>query len=364
MSEKEYNLRPKIDFVKSREEFCAVSSARMRMALEVASQVHAKDIRVTTQEPYVNHCMAVAEILKQWGADEDTQIAGLLHDTVEDHPDLISLEQVRQMFGDRVTRLVDGVTNENTNKKSQEKVAREAQEELGIILLKCADRLHNLSTMNGFDEERKRAKAQETLEFYVPLAESLGLWQVKNALADIAFSFAQPERYQYVKEKIDQDPRLNSWFISRTGDQLSKILSDAGVKAVIEHQVGGYWELSEKQIKTGKRFEEITDVVSFRVLILDEADIESCYTAREIIRERYRKLLDQERSDDYLVMPAMNGYSALHDTYRLNQGNIEVAFTTVKKERFNNWGIASMSDAELKRNPDRYKTSLKRAFQN
>lgn len=363
MAECEYNLRPRIDFEKSREEFCMECTPREYQALMVATAIHQDDIRLTTGEPYLNHCLAVTNILRAWGADEDTRIAGLLHDTIEDHPEKITLEEIREMFGERVARLVDGVTRETTDALYLEKVAREAMEELNIVLLKCADRLHNLSTMDGFSDEKKALKAWETLEFYVPMAESLGLWQVKNALADIAFSFADPTRYKEVKESIDGDRRLNSEFIRITTNEINELLANAGMKMTVEHQVGGYWELSEKQIKSGKKFEEITDVVSFRVLSHDENNLGECYKAMGIVRTKYGRLLCQVRSDDYLAVPAMNGYSALHDTYSFEEGNVEIAFTTRKRERFNNWGIASLSDEEIKRNPDKFKDSLSHAIQ-
>ena len=133
----------------------------------------------------------------------------------------------------------------------------------------------------------------------------------------------------------------------------------------MEHQVGGYWELSEKQKKSGMRsdsrpkdFADITDVVSFRVITNDEQNIGECYRAMGIVRAKYYKLLQQSRSDDYLVTPAINGYSALHDTYKTKEGNIEVAFTTHKREQFNNWGVASLSLDELRMDPDKYKRKL------
>lgn len=364
-------MRPGVDFDINRERFCANASERVLQALEIATEIHCKDTRRTTGEPYVNHCIAVANILLQWGADEDLIVAGLLHDTVEDHPDKITLEQIRELFGERVAHLVDGVskfktpTGKDNDFETLRKVAMETLIEPGVAMVKLADRLHNMNTMEGFPEEKKLAKAKETLAVYVPMAESLGLWQVKNALADVSFRYTDPERYKYVKEKIDCDPRLNKDFIEGTEIKLREVLADAGIVATVEHEVGGYWELSEKQRKSAmradsrpKEFVDITDVVSFRVIVENEEDLTKCYLAMGVVRNNFKHLLVQNRSDDYLVEPATNGYSAFHDTYKVREGNIEVAFTTRKRENFNNWGVASISQEELKNDPDKYKRKM------
>lgn len=370
MIENRTGLRPAVSYEVSEEEFVLNKSDRVLSALMLASEVHRDDVR-RTGEKYICHCTAVAEILYRWGADEEEVIAGLLHDTVEDHPEALNLEQVESVFGERVAHLIDGVTKLKSYSEKEgdfetlRKVTRETLVEPGIAKVKLADRLHNMLTMSAFSVEKQKMKASETLAVYVPLAESLGLWQVKNALADISFSYIDPDRFAKVKEKIDIDPRLNEEFIKRTEEDIRKVLVEAGIEATVEHQVGGYWELSEKQKKSAmrsdsrpKEFADITDVVSFRVITLSGESTGECYRAMGSVRTRYCKLLQQSRSDDYLAIPAINGYSALHDTYKLREGNIEVAFTTRKREDFNNWGVASLSLAELRMDPDRYKRKL------
>lgn len=364
------SFRPAVGLEVSGGEFLAGKSERIKTAFALATKVHKFDKR-RTGEPYVYHSMAVAEILRRWGADEDEMVAGLLHDTVEDHPDLISLEQIRDLFGERVAHLVDGVSKLKTSSGKDDdfetlrKVTRETLIEPGVAKIKLADRLHNMLTMQTFPPEKQIAKAKETLAVYVPLAESLGLWQVKNALADASFSYTDSVRFNEVKNKIDTDPRLNEGFIRKTEEEIRKMLMDAGIEAVVEHQVGGYWELSEKQKKSGmmadsrpKDFADITDVVSFRVVLFDEQNTDGCYLALGMVRRLYHGLLQQNRSDDYLETPALNGYSALHDTFKLKEGNIEVAFTTTKREKFNNWGVASLSLEEIRKDPEKYKRKL------
>ncbi|HSV94718.1 MAG TPA: HD domain-containing protein [Spirochaetia bacterium] len=370
MIESRTGLRPTVSCVASEAEFVADKNDRVLSALALANEIHKEDFR-KTGEQYIVHCIVVAEILCRWGADEDEIIAGLLHDTVEDHPEAITLEKIEMVFGERVAHLVDGVSKfrtssgDNNDFETLRKVTRETLVEPGIAKVKLADRLHNMLTMESMPLESRVAKAKETLAVYVPLAESLGLWQVKNALADISFSYIDPVRFNEVKQKIDGDPRLNEIFIGKTEEDIRRVLVAGGVNASVEHQVGGYWELSEKQKKSAmrsdsrpKEFADITDVVSFRVITDNEENVGECYLSMGLVRTRYHKLLQQSRSDDYLATPAINGYSALHDTYKLNEGNIEVAFTTTKRERFNNWGVASLSIEELRTDPDKYKRKL------
>lgn len=291
MTEKREGLRPTVCFEVSEEEFLAGKSVRVIEAYKLAFGVHELDKR-KTGEPYIFHCTAVAEILGRWGADEDEIVAGLLHDAVEDHPDILSLEQIEKGFGERVAHLVDGVSKFRTPSgkdndfETLRKIARETLFEPGVAKVKLADRLHNMQTLEAFSDDKQREKARETLAMYVPLAESLGLWQVKNALADISFSYMDPVRYNEVKNKIDGDPRLNEGFIRKTEEDIRGALVEAGVSAVVEHQVGGYWELSEKQKKSGmisdshpKEFSDITDVVSFRVILEGEQNKKECYSA-------------------------------------------------------------------------------------
>lgn len=354
----------------SKEEFAAGKSEKILLALALASEIHKDDFR-KSGEPYIQHCIVVAEILCQWGADEEEIIAGLLHDAVEDHPETISLEKIGKEFGERTAHLVDGVTKiKSVSEKEGDfqallKVTRETLYEPGIAKIKLADRLHNMLTRGPFSPERSKIKGNETLAVYVPLAESLGLWQVKNALANISFSFVDPKKYLKVKEKIDADPRLDEKFIKTTEENIRKILIEAKIPVNVSHAIGSYWSLSEKEKKSGMRsdsrpkdFTDITDVVSFRVTIDDEINTGECYRALGVVRGNYYKQLQLSRSDDYLAIPAINGYSALHDTYKFEEGNIEIAFTTRKREQYNNWGVAGLSRSELLSNPERYKRKL------
>jgi len=371
MLERFLRLRPEQKMEVSTEEFVADKSERVMTAVWLAIQVHEGDFRKGTGEPYSTHCLAVANILDRWGADEDEIIAGLLHDTYEDHPDRLSLDQIEDVYGERVANLVAGVTKlksregERNEFETLRKVTRESYIEPGVALVKLADRLHNMTSLECLPIDRQRVKAEETISVYVPLAESLGLWQVKNALADLAFRYLEQNRFNSVREIIDRDPRLTVDFIQSMEGELGRIILGAGIKARIEHQVGGYWELAEKQKRSSMRadsrpksFADITDVVSFRVVVEDDDQLDECYRAMGLVRLAFADRLVQNRHDDYLVIPSINGYSAIHDTFKFREGNVEVAFTTDEKEKFNNWGVASVSKEELRRDPDRFRRKL------
>lgn len=334
-------------------------SERVKLALKLATEIHHEDRRKVTGEPYVNHCVAVASILEKWGADEDEMVAGLLHDTWEDHPDLINLEIIEEIFGARVAFLVDGVTKLKTKEgeKSEfetlRKVTRESLIDVGVAKIKLADRKHNMMTMEGMKPETTKKKAKETLAVYAPLAESFGLWQVKKELEDLAFRYFDPERYGQIKEMVDVDPRLSTSFVLGLEREISEKLLEFGLELQVEHQVGGYWEISEKQKKRGMRggsmsqsIAEIPDVISFRV-VGSEEKAEECYMAMGIVRMFFGEKLLASRHQDLLTEPAVNGYSALKDVYMFDQGSLEVSFTTAKRERFNNWGVTTLPNGEM-----------------
>lgn len=362
-------IRPEV-CGKTAAEFCAEKNERVMLAFEVAREIHRNDKRKLTGEPYLNHCVAVADILEQWGAGEDVVVAGLLHDTVEDHPDLISFKTIEELFGSKVARMVDGVTKmktisgERNEFETLRKVTRDSLIEPGVAMIKLADRLHNMKTLDALKPHRQLIKAKETLAVYAPLAESFGLWQVKNALQDWSFRYLDPLRFEAVSRVIDSDPRTKPEFIMTKEKEIGDYLRSYGLDVEVEHQVGGYWELAEKQRRSSMRadtkpksFFDLTDVVSFRILLSDH-NLAGCYAAMGILRMKYGQELDNERHDDMLIQPATNGYSALHDTYKFKEGNVEIAITTKTREKFNNWGVMSLSEDELRENPEKYARKL------
>lgn len=370
MKEKSTELRPAKEFCRSAEEYAQNCNKRLGLALKVASEIHINDRRKVGNEPYINHCVAVASILESWRADEDEQVAGLLHDTVEDHPDLIDLEFIAENFGGRVAFLVDGVTKlktragERSEFETLRKVTRESLIDVGVAKLKLADRKHNMATMEGMKPETQRKKAKETLKVYATLAESFGMWQVKTELEDLSFQYFDSERYTEIKRMVDMDPRLDMEKVFALESEILSNLEKHGLKVSVEHRVGGYWEISEKQKKRGirggslsKSISEIPDVLSIRVLT-DEENIVDCYKAMGVVRMMYKKAFLENRHQDLLREPAVNGYSALKDTYAFDEGSVEVCFTSKEREEFNNWGVTVYSAQETVDNKELFTRKL------
>lgn len=366
----EFSLRPRISFENRPENFGEELSDSVRSAIDLAVEIHKDDKRKVSGEPYVFHCIAVASILEKWGADEDEIIAGLLHDTLEDHPDMINLDLIRELFGNRVMSLVDGVTVLKTAEEKTDylgtlkKITKKSLIEPGVAMIKLADRLHNMMEQEGMKPESQKRNSLETLRFHGPLAESFGLWQVKNMLEDLAFQYLDPVKFWRTKQVIDTDPRLEMSFITRIENEISQELKRCGIGAEVEHQVGGYWEVVNKQKKLAMKantwsnsFSAITDVISFRVLV-EEGDLTACYQAMGAVRLLYGIRIEKRRHDDYLGVPSVNGYSALHDTYKFDEGNIEIAFTTKDRERFNNWGVVSIDKKLLLESPEKFVRKL------
>lgn len=360
MKEGDLILRPRINYQNTPEEFGEGKSERLRLALELACEIHVGEERKTPPfEPYVNHCITVASILESWGSNEDEKIAGLLHDSVENHEDLINLEKIKELFGERVAFLVDGVTKLKSHEgevdefETLRKVTKDSLIDVGVAKIKLADRKHNMMTMEGMKLETQNKKAKETLTVYAPLAESFGMWQVKKELEDLAFIYFDPSRYEEIKRMVDGDPRLRESFVLGLEREIKQRVEEFGLEVQLEHQVGGYWEISEKQKKRGIRggsmsssVAEIPDVISFRVIGKKEKD-EECYLTMGIVRMMFPEQLIASRHQDLLVETAVNGYSALKDVFVFEEGSVEVSFTTEAREKFNNWGVTVLEKIDV-----------------
>ncbi len=345
-------MRPKYEFVQKFQEFELGKSARIIEALELAVAVHEGEKRKTPPyEDYVEHCIAVASVLESWGSDEDEVVAGLLHDSVENHPDKINLKVIKNRIGERVAFLVDGVTKlkSRTGEKSEfetlRKVTRESLIDPGVARIKLADRVHNMLTMDGMKTETQLKKAKETLAVYAPMAEAFGMWEVKNLLQDLAFPYFDLLKYEQIKQVVDGDVRLSVEFINGMEELIVTEMKKYGINVEVGHSLGGYFEIYEKQKRRGMRggssvsgIAEIPDVISFRV-ILPNNEMEKCYSAMGVMRMKLPQSLMVSRHVDELQEKAVNGYSALKDVYVFEEGAVEICFTTKEREHFNKWGF-------------------------
>jgi GTP pyrophosphokinase len=330
-------------------------------AFELGAKAH-KDQKRLTGEPYfTHHCLPVSNILISWGIRDETVIAAaLVHDVEEDAPE-IGLEGIKARLGEEVARLVDGVTKFKAASKSEEdketlrKVLEFTMLDPRVAMIKLADRLHNMMTLEAMPPEKQKKKASETLLVYARLAESLGMWVVKTQLEDLAFPFVDPVLYQKIRAEVDSDPRLNQDFIYEWSNNLFSLANDDNLKINIEYRLNGYWRLAEKRKKAALRglcdlndFRQINDLISFRVIV--DTEKQADYLMGRINRI-FSGLVDPDRFDMFVgENTKFNGYSALQTTLNVPVDHrvlpIEVAVVTREEEEFNKWGVATLIDRD------------------
>lgn len=320
------------------------ATPRTERARAFATQAHANQAPRKSGEPYIAHPEEVVGILSDWGIrDEALLCAGWLHDVLEDTD--ITPVNLTSEFGEDVVRLVTSVSHlsENSTRES-ESVLKGSYLDPRVAILKLADRLHNMRTLEFIPREKQLEKANETLRVYAALAESLGIWVVKTELEDLAFRYARRGQFESNQARIDSDPRLTRLFTSHISTLLASLLEEHSIPGAIEARQNGYWSTFTKKQRsavaakgTTDDFSHINDLVSFRVTVPTEED---CYQLLHFVHKHFGLSVDYDRLD--LFMEAnrrVNGYSAIQTTIQSNQGPIEIAITTREMEEFNNWGV-------------------------
>ncbi len=278
-----------------------------------AAQAH-KDQRRSSGELYITHPLAVASILASLRLDISTIITALLHDTVEDTH--ITLDDIRHRFGDEVARLVDGVTKigqiqfrsfEHKQAENFRKMILATAQDLRVLLVKLADRLHNMRTLGFMREDKRRHISQETMQLYAPLAHRLGIHWIKQEMEDIAFSYLEPEAYQFVLNQMKE--RLD--FLHETRTKLESVLQEAldrqGIQAKVYGRMKHLYSIHDKIERKHVDFSEIYDLVAFRIIV---EDTPACYQTLGMIHSLYRPV--PGRFKDYIALPKPNGYQSLH----------------------------------------------------
>jgi GTP pyrophosphokinase len=330
----------------------------VRRAYEIAAEAHAEQKR-QSGEPYINHCVAVATILSEMRMPADVVAAGLLHDTVEDTP--ITLHDLRVKFGDIVTNLVDGVTKldslprvsrSSEAEDSAEQVSRRKKQmaieamrktflamndDVRVVLIKLADRLHNMRTLGFTRPEKQKRIAQETLDIYAPLANRLGIWQIKWELEDLSFRYVNPEKYKEIAEQISDRRSVREEQISDITDHLAQVLRQAGIKVEISGRPKHIYSIYKKMMQKGKTFEMVRDIRGVRLLV---ADVPACYSALGIIHNHWRPIPGE--FDDYIAAPKDNFYQSLHTAVIYDDGKpLEVQIRTPEMHQNSEYGIAA-----------------------
>ena len=345
-------IRPKIV-----DDFSNVGEFRPRttaiaQAYDLGKKLHKGQIRLSGEPYFETHCVWIASFMDRLVQNEAWTIASLLHDVVEDQGE--SLEEIQREFtgvlGKHVAYLVDGVTKMSNPRggRSREletlrKIAR--FRDPGVFLIKLADKSHNIMTLEYMTPEKQRQKATEAIRAYGKLAGILNCYRWRRWLEDMAFPYAEPDVFQFVKSQIDRDPRVDSGFINDMLEHLGALMDAEGINGTVRIIVNGYWQAWQKLRRMARDrrtslddFSAVNDIVSFRMLV-EDSRVEACYRLLSRVNRFFNRNLDQNRFDDYIANP-QHGYRALQVTAWLpDLGAIEVAIATEEMEGENQWGV-------------------------
>src|SRR5438067_41517 len=315
----------------------------VRRAYERALSAHAGQRRLSGEE-YVTHPMEVAAILADLQLDAETLAAALLHDTVEDTP--LTADEVEQEFGPEVARLVDGVTklgrislrsDQQQQAENIRKMMVAMAEDLRVVLIKLADRLHNMRTLDPLPEVKRRKISRETLDIYAPLAHRLGIGQIKLELEDLAFRNLEPEAYEDVAKRISRKRHERERLVSDLRDLLARELENVGITAEITGRPKHIYSVWQKMTRDNKDFSEIYDLSAIRVLV---DSVRDCYGVLGVVHSLWKPV--PGRFKDYVAMPKSNGYQSLHTTVIAHTGEpIEIQIRTQEMHRVAEFGIAA-----------------------
>ena len=278
-----------------------------------SAKAHAGQVR-KSGEPYLSHPLAVAGILSSWKMDVDTIATGLLHDTMEDC--LVTHQDLDELFGTEVAELVDGVTKigklefrskEEAQAENFRKMVLAMAKDVRVILVKLADRLHNMRTMQHMRSDRQKAISQETLDIFAPIANRLGLSKVKQELEDLCFQYLHDDVYAELTRKLKEGAQDREAYISRTCSVLQEGLREKGVKVEVKGRSKHLFSVYRKMLAQNLEFEQVHDLLAFRIFV---EDLGSCYTTLGLIHAKYRHFPDKLK--DYIAHPKSNGYQSLH----------------------------------------------------
>jgi GTP pyrophosphokinase len=350
-------------------------------AYRVAEKAHEGQKRASG-EPYINHCVAVANILAEMRITPEVVAAGLLHDTVEDTD--LTLKDIRQDFGDEIAMLVDGVTkltqlprvsrgDQHPEDEAREAAERELAERRGrldpeteaeqlqrsrrydmvsetlrktflamgddvrVVLIKLADRLHNMRTLGFMPEHKRRRIAQQTLDIFAPLANRLGIWQIKWELEDLAFRHVNPQKYREIAELLAERRSAREEQMKEIRANLEKILSQNGIQAEISARPKHIYSIYRKMVRKQVPFDMVYDVRGVRIIV---PDIPTCYSTLGVIHTRWRPI--PREFDDYIANPKDNFYRSLHTAVIYDDGKtLEVQIRTPEMHQNAEYGIAA-----------------------
>jgi GTP pyrophosphokinase len=334
-------LSPLLSAYKARHPKGSVSL--INAAYEMARTAHASQNR-SSGELYINHPIAVARIVADIGLDEVSIVAALLHDAVEDTE--ITIGDVESNFGSEVSAIVDGVTKlerlQFDSKEAQQaatmrKMLVAMARDLRVLMIKLADRLHNMRTIAAVSHEKQQRVAQETLDIYAPLAHRLGMQEIKQQLEDLAFAALYPKRYAELDNLVATRAPERNVYLAKTIGQVQQWLEEVKIRAELTARGKHLWSIYEKMVQKGREFDDIYDLLAIRIVVESEKD---CYTVLGAIHGHWKPIVG--RFKDYIAMPKFNLYQSLHTTVVGPGGKpIEVQIRTQEMHQRAEWGVAS-----------------------
>jgi GTP diphosphokinase / guanosine-3',5'-bis(diphosphate) 3'-diphosphatase len=318
-------------------------TATIVRAFEMAAAAHDGQYR-RSGEKYINHPLAVANIVADIGLDDTTVAAALLHDAVEDTA--VTLGDVEHQFGTEIALIVDGVTKldrlrfdskEEQQAATMRKMLVAMAKDLRVLIIKLADRLHNMRTLAALPAEKQARIAQETLDIYAPLAHRLGMAELKQQLEDLAFASLHPKRYAEIDHMVSVRAPERDVYLARVVEEVRSRLSELHIDANVTGRPKHLWSIYEKMVLKGKEFDEIFDLVAIRVLV---DTVKDCYAALGSIHGTWKPVVG--RFKDYIAMPKFNLYQSLHTTVIGPEGKpVEVQIRTHEMHQRAEWGVAA-----------------------
>ena len=315
--------------------------ALIERAYRTAEHLHRNQIR-KSGDPFITHPLAVTTILADIGMTEPTLVASLLHDTVEDTP--YTLDELRADFGDEVALLVDGVTKldkvqygETAQAETIRKMVVAMARDIRVLVIKLADRLHNMRTVRYVKQSTQERQATESLDIYAPLAHRLGMNTIKWELEDLAFATLHPKIYDEIVRMVAERAPSRDQYLAQVKELVEQDLKDAKVKAIVTGRPKHYYSIYQKMIVGGREFSDIYDLVALRILVEEDRD---CYSALGVLHARWTPVLG--RFKDYVATPKFNMYQSLHTTVIGPQGKpVEMQIRTQAMHRRAEYGVAS-----------------------
>ncbi|HVH94506.1 MAG TPA: bifunctional (p)ppGpp synthetase/guanosine-3',5'-bis(diphosphate) 3'-pyrophosphohydrolase, partial [Nocardioidaceae bacterium] len=313
----------------------------LERAYLTAERLHGTQTR-KSGDPYITHPLAVTTILADIGMTEPTLVASLLHDTVEDTA--YTLDELRTDFGDEVAALVDGVTKldkvkygDSAQAETIRKMIVAMSRDIRVLVIKLADRLHNMRTLRYLRQEKQERIARETLDIYAPLAHRLGMNTLKWELEDLAFATLHPKMYDEIVRLVADRAPSRDQFLAKVIAQVEQDLRDAKIKAVVTGRPKHYYSIYQKMIVRGRDFSDIYDLVGIRILVDDDRD---CYAVLGVLHNRWNPV--PGRFKDFVAMPKFNMYQSLHTTVIGLEGKpVELQIRTFSMHRRAEYGIAA-----------------------